>query len=184
MSATVRQLHPLETTPARGGQSLAADDGSRAIRDGEGEEQRLAVVDRDEKVLFEFFPAEGRSVVYVPTGDLTLRAPAGSIELEAGEGVRLRGDRVELLGEQVELRGDRLESSFRRVRETVDVLETNAGRVVERARETFREVEELAQTRAGHIRHVASEAFHVLATRTQLKARRALKLKGDTIHLG
>ena len=42
---------------------------------------------------------------------------------------------------------------------------------------------ELAQTRAGRVRMVAEETFRILGERTLFKARRDMKLKGETIYL-
>ncbi len=158
--------------------NLATRDGSRTevLTDADGTEH-IIVKDRQERALFEYFPAEERCVFYAPTGDLTLRAPAGSITLDAAEGLRLHG-------QTVDIDGDVLTSSFRRVREKVDILETTAGRIVERARETYRDVEDLAQLRSAHIRHVATESLHLLGNRSVLKAWLDLKLKGKTVHLG
>ena len=150
--------------------TVTARDGSRAELVGAGDDERLVLRDHDERVLFEYEPGTARCVVHVPAGDLVLKADAGSIELDASHAIRLRAGL--------------LEGTFHRVFQKVDVLETAAGRVVERARETYREVEELAQLRAGRVRQVAEKTYHVMGARTLFKARRDVKIKGDTIHLG
>jgi len=177
-----------------------ASDGAAAalVIDPEGEE-RLVVRDGRGTLLFEYVPGASRCVVHSPTDDLVLRAARGSIELDAAEGLRLRGGsslevetdelRTKARSAEVDLQdakvsADVLTGTFRRVRHTVDILETSAGRIVERAKETYREVEGLAQTRAERIRHVAEKTFHVLGTHTLFKARQDLKLKGEKIHLG
>lgn len=180
--------------------SVATSDGSRAVveRDEAGDE-RLAVRDGRGVLLFEYSPGASRCVVHAPTRDLVLRADEGSIDLVAAQGIRLRGEelvtvetetlrtkasRAEVELDEAMVTAGVLTSSFRRVRQTVDILETSAGRIVERARETYREVEGLAQVRAERIRHVAERTVHVLATHTLFKAREDLKLKGEKIHLG
>lgn len=180
--------------------SCAARDGSEAaLVVGDQGEERLQVRDGRGVLLFEYVPDVSRCLVYAPTGDLVLRTPHGRIDLEAAEGVRIRsGSEIEVEAEtlrtkagaaevtvgEARISGKTLTSTFHRVRQTVDVLETTAGRVVERARETYREVEGLAQIRADRIRLVAERTFHVMGTHTLLKARKDLKLKGDKIHLG
>lgn len=187
------------------GESVVADsseasDGSAASLevDADGGE-KLVVRDGRGVLLFEFSPDSSRCVVYSPVEDLVLRAARGSIELDAAEGLKLRSGttlevetnalRTTATSADVELDTanlsvDVLTGSFRRVRHTVDILETTAGRIVERAKETYREVEGLAQTRADRIRHVAERTFHILGTHTLFKAREDLKLKGEKIHLG
>jgi hypothetical protein len=78
---------------------------------------------------------------------------------------------------------ERLETAVKKARTFVDVLEVRAGRVVERAKETFREVDGVAQTRAGRIRTVARAAYQVLAERATIKAEQDLELMGEKIHL-
>lgn len=180
--------------------TCAASDGSGAAVeiDEEGSE-RIALRDGRGALLFEYYPETSRCVVFAPPGDLVLRAEGGSIELDAAQGLRLRGGtevevdtetlRARAVSAEVEVEaakvaGHSLTSTFHRVHQTVDVLETAAGRIVERARETYRDVQGLAQVRADRIRHVAERTFHVLGTHTLLKARQDIKLKGEKIHLG
>jgi hypothetical protein len=105
------------------------------------------------------------------------------IDVEASR-LRTSADEAEVTVAEAKLRIDVLEGIYRRVRQRVDVLETRAGRVVERAKETYRDVQDLAQTRAGRVRIVAEKTFHVLGARALLKAREDVKIKGDKIHLG
>ncbi|MEM9191242.1 MAG: DUF3540 domain-containing protein [Myxococcota bacterium] len=56
--------------------------------------ERIYVANAEGALLFEYLPAEGRSVVYSPDGDLSFRAPKGSIELQAADEVTLRGRRA------------------------------------------------------------------------------------------
>jgi hypothetical protein len=179
---------------------IEASDGSRAELIGsQDDEERLVLKDRDDRVLFEYVPSTSRCVVHVPTGDLVLKTDEGNIELDSAESITLRGQRgvdvetealrahasrADVDVEETNLRAHVIQSTVHRLLQRVDVLETTAGRVVERARETYREVEELAQLRAGRIRQVADKTFHVFGARTLLKARKDVKIKGDTIHLG
>ncbi len=165
------------------------------------EEGRLTVRDGDGALLFEYDPEGKRAVVHVPTGDLAIAADRGKVELRGAEGVVLRSDVGAVDVEAPVLRAGvglvdvdvddeatftarALRTTVDRLRQRVELVEVTAGRIVERARESYRDVQDLAQTRAGRIRFVADKTFHVLGTRTLLKARKDLKLKGDKIHLG
>lgn len=81
-------------------QVVRASDGARAELSSatsglEGGES-LAVRDPAGRLLFEYHPGEGRSVIHAPERDLEFRAE-GRIDLLAGESVRVRGERqVEL----------------------------------------------------------------------------------------
>lgn len=78
---------------------------------------------------------------------------------------------------------EKLETAVQKGRHFVGVMETRAGRIVERARDVYREVQDLEQTRAGRIRTIAREAYSVLADRATIKAEDDLTLMGEKIHL-
>jgi hypothetical protein len=163
---------------------LTGDGASARLEPGEGGE-RLVLRDPGGRALFEYRPGDGRCVVHVPRGDLVLRTDEGGIELDSARGLRLGAkEAVTVEAEEVRLTGGLLESTFRRARQRIDILEVTAGRIVERAIETYREVTELAQLRAGRVRQVAEGSYHVLGERTLFKARKDIKLKGEKIHLG
>lgn len=134
------------------GPTAEVEDGVARVRDCEG------------RVLFEFHAKDGRSVVYVPEGDLEVRADAGAVKISARDGVEVTTEGA--------------------VRFVAGVLETRAGRILESARNVYREVEELAQSRAGRMRLIAKETFHLLGRTTLLKAEEDVKVKGNKIHLG
>ena len=68
--------------------AIATEDGAGARIHGQGKDQAIAVHDARGQTVFEYFPARGRSVIRASRGDLQLSAPDGSIELQAGEGIR------------------------------------------------------------------------------------------------
>ncbi|MCB9596890.1 MAG: DUF3540 domain-containing protein [Sandaracinaceae bacterium] len=128
---------------------------------------------------------------------VAVRAP--EIELTAGDeslrmsepGTELRSSRLHAVLKEARVSAlegvlavERLDSAVKQARSFVDVLELRAGRIVERAKETYREVDDVAQTRAGRIRTVAKTAFQVLAQRATVQAEEDLELMGDKIHLG
>lgn len=97
----------------------------------------------------------------------------------------LRGqvDRAELLANHASLTARVSDTVVDLLRTRAGVVDTQARRVLERAREVFRDVEELAQTRAGRVRMVAESTFRVLGDRAFFKSRRDMKLKGKRIYL-
>lgn len=95
----------------------------------------------------------------------------------------MKADRADVRVDEARFSARALESAVDHVLQAVETLEVRAGRVIERARETYREVEGLAQTRAGRLRLVAEETLHLLGRRAQMKAQEDLKLKGEKIYL-
>lgn len=146
-------------------------------------------------------------------GDLKLRA-AGRIELESGEGIVQTAPSIVLStdGSELALDADRgkletkifaavaervdakiadanlvvgtLRTVAHRIKQNAEELETRAGRIVERARETYREVEGLSQTRAGRLRLCAERALHLFGESAELGAGEDVKIKGEKIYLG
>jgi hypothetical protein len=139
-------------------------------------------------------------------GDVRVRAD-GDVALEAGRearlttggaAVRVRDDRAQVVAAELGARLDRadlevaevnlvagtLRTVAGRVKRRLDVLETQVGRLVERASESFREVEGLSQHKAGRLRLVAVDVLSALGRSTLLKAREDVKVKGEKIHLG
>lgn len=127
----------------------------------------------------------------------------GPVELRSGLGdehsaLELDGARTALHTNEVAVRAESanvqmkdanlvlgtLRTTVGRIREKAEVVERTAGRIVERARESYREVEGLSQTRAGRVRWVAEQAFSVLGERVTVKAREDVKVKGEKIYLG
>jgi hypothetical protein len=160
-------LRRLRPAPA----PVVGADGSTAGADAEG---RIWVKDAAGRLVFEH--GRDRSVVHVPEGDLDVVA-GGALRFEA------KGE-VVLSGDAVKLEGRRLESAFERIVTTAETMESRVGRLVERARESYREVEELAQTRADKLRFVAKSTLHALGQRALLKADGDMKIKGEKIYLG
>lgn len=67
---------------------ITTTSGASAERIGEGDQERLQVRDPNGELLFEFDTTSGMGAVYSPTGDLSLNAPRGRIELMAADGIQ------------------------------------------------------------------------------------------------
>lgn len=156
------------------------------VRDGEG------------ALLFEYDAATGRAVLYAPRGDLELRAPQGSVRVEAAGDVcvraagearvdarALRGAAAEatLAASRVELAAVELWSRVGRACQRYDHLRVRARKVVEEAATVMRTATDLAQWRAGRLRVAVDGAAHIAAEEVNLKGRDAVKVKGERIHL-
>ncbi|MBL8604511.1 MAG: DUF3540 domain-containing protein [Myxococcales bacterium] len=117
--------------------------------------------------------APGSSVVLDPRGTAVatprLDARAHTAEVSVGEARVLARS---------------LHTAVETARQVAGVVEVQASRIVERAKNVYREVEELSQTRAGRIRVVALTTYHLLGKRTLLKAEEDMKIRGEKIHLG
>jgi hypothetical protein len=130
----------------------------------------LTVRDARGHVLFELHEATGKVLISVAEGDLELRAERGRVRLSGAEGVDIEGKHVNVTAEHL--------------RQAVGVLETQASRILEKARDVYRDVEGLSQLRAGHVRIVAKQTLRALADRVRLKAKKDAKIDGEKIFLG
>lgn len=106
-------------------------------------------------------------------------------------GVRAQGPVLDTRARRATLAADdagvvlkKLTSAIERATHAVGVLETRAGRIVERAKSTYRDVRDLAQTRAGRIRWVADATVHVMGKRVSARAEEEVSLQGEKIYLG
>ncbi|MEZ4339918.1 MAG: DUF3540 domain-containing protein [Sandaracinaceae bacterium] len=125
---------------------------------------------------------------------------ARRLVLEAAEKIELRvgGTSVELDPERLQLTSARAEVAFgdtlftgktvvaavERARHVAGVLETEAQRLVTRAKETYQDVEDVALTRAGRIRQLATGALHLFGGRAVIRADDDVAIDGKKIHLG
>lgn len=69
-------------------EAVRTADGAGAKVLGQGDDQHIAVHDADNRILFEYYPADRRCLIRAPQGDLRLAAPNGCIDLQAGQGIR------------------------------------------------------------------------------------------------
>jgi hypothetical protein len=169
---------------------VTASDGSRAIVARDGDAEVLRVTDGAGRLLFEHFPAEGRSVVHAPAGDLDfaaggrLRLRGDSLALEAAAELAVTARRADVTIDEGRLTARATTAVIERVVQTFATLETGVGRLIENARESYRACEGLSETRAGRLRLVAEKTLHALAERTLLKSTEDVKLKAGKIYIG
>jgi hypothetical protein len=190
--ATVHPIHPATADVAR------ASDGSTAELARDGEVEVLRVRDGRGRIVFEHRPAEGRSVVYAPEGDLAFSA-AGDISLEAGGAVRIDASEVTAsaraavrVGTEragLELRGGaaQLDAERLRVATTEARVETDRGelraRLLETTIEHARHAGELLELRVGRIIERARESYREVEELAQTRAGRLRLVAERTFHM-
>jgi hypothetical protein len=160
--------------------------------------QVLRVTSASGETLFEY--ESGARLSTVRLGDHDVRVEVGgTLTLHGREGLRLsscaevavasptlnvQASTAQVAVDSVDLRAKRVLNRIDHLKTITDLLETTAGRIVERARDTLREAEGVSQTRAGRLRFIAQSSLHTLAESTVLVSRGDTKLKGNRIHLG
>jgi hypothetical protein len=162
---------------------LVLTDGTTVRLDESSGAEVLSIHDAGGRLIIEHRPAEGRTIVGAPAGNLELRADHGSITLAARDAVRVEARRADVTLDEANLVARSVTTVTQRARHVAEVLEVQAGRILEKAKSVYRDVEDLAQTRAGRMRLVADATFHLLGKRTLFKAEEDMKLKGKKIHL-
>lgn len=143
----------------------------------------VRVVDAAGRLLFEHNTGTRVTVIAAPEGDLELRAPRGRVKIVAAEGFELEAPSVRARVGEARVEGRSLTATFDRLKTAAGVIETTAGRILERAKNSYREVEELSQTRAGRLRLVAEKTVSLLGQRAVMKAKEDVKIKGDKVYL-
>lgn len=156
---------------------------SASITRGAIDAEILRVVDADGRLLFEHNTSTRVTVIVAPEGDLELRAPRGRVRIVAAEGFELETPSVHAKVGEARVEGRTLSTTFERMKTAAGVIETSAGRILERAKNAYREVEELSQTRAGRLRLVAEKTVSMLGQRAVVKAKEDVKIKGDKVYL-
>jgi hypothetical protein len=105
---------------------------------------------------------DARHTVWELPGDLAIRS-AGSIDLTAAAGLRLRAAEVAVAGERVQL---------------------TAGTLTERCGSVYRWVKDAVQDRLGRLRQVISGSHHLDAKRIVHRAEGEVEIDGERINLG
>lgn len=116
----------------------------------------------DDHYVVGVLSGRGTSILTTP-GNLELRAPCGRIELQAADGVTVRGRRIALTSQE---------------------LEVTAEKATERFGESFRWVQDTLQVRAGRLREVVQGDYSLRADRIRQIAQRDVRIDGRSIDLG
>jgi hypothetical protein len=104
----------------------------------------------------------GKTTLTVP-GDLAIRAPRGSLELDAAKGVRIKSPLVEIVSSKLKL---------------------VAKSIVERCEDATRRVKKAYQLRVGRLRTRVESTYDLKAERIVERAEEDVKIDGRKIDLG
>jgi hypothetical protein len=129
-------------------------------------------------------------VIHESAGPVVMRTDGSELALE-GDRARLTTKLLAAAIERADARlaelnivAGTLRSVAHRVKQKAGEIETDAGRIVERAKDVYREVEGLSQTRAGRVRLLAEHALTLFGESAELAADEDVKIKGEKIYLG
>lgn len=159
----------------QGDLELCADAGRVTLRARDGvriETEEGVEVDAGHAVVLQ--SAAGRS---------RLKLDGDAAELRAGL-LEAKAARLRVLAEEAHAVAVRVDTEIERLKQKLDVVEIDANRIVQNAKNLYQTVEDLAQTKAGRLRMVAEGSFHALAERAQLTAKKVFRLNGERIHIG
>lgn len=160
-------------TVAEGDLALRAEQGAVSVYGARG----VRIESPDEVSL------ESRHAVSIRHDEGSVRVDRRGVVVE-GAALTVFAKRAEAVLDEVRSTVKHVDTTIEKLRQQVGVLETNAGRIVERARSTFREVEGVAQTRVGRLRVMAREAMHFSGKRASIVVEEDVKLDGKKILLG
>lgn len=184
---SANQDHNHEDAVPASGERLATPSGASAFV----HDERIEVWDPNGRILFEYDAATGKGSLTMPTGNLSLKAPDGDIELVAGRRVTLKASEVALTSErakmlvgEAELRGFRVTTAVEQVFVVAERLEQVASSVFQRAKRVMRHVEDLEQLTAGRVRTLVEGAYSVKGERASIQAKDEVKIDGERVHLG
>jgi hypothetical protein len=122
----------------------------------------LVAAQEERSYVIGVLQGRGPSVLSFP-GDVTLSAPQGSIQLDAGKTLALSAPEVEIRAERVDV---------------------EAKTMSQRLENAFQWVKDLLQVRAGRSRAVVDGTHHQLAERTFIRSEKETKVDGEKIYLG
>jgi hypothetical protein len=174
----IGRLGPFQTDPPAPS-VLATAGGACAVlsSDSGKESERLQIYSARKELVFEYDPAGEKARVYVSRGNLELVTEDGDIELRSARHVRIGGDAIEMSGRELNVRA----ASARWI---VGRMETLAGTLMEKARNSYRTVEQLSQLKTGRMRTLVDQTFQFKSRKAFLKSEEDFKIKGEKIHLG
>ncbi|WP_296223980.1 DUF3540 domain-containing protein [Ralstonia sp. UBA689] len=138
-----------------------------------------------------------RATLALP-GGVAMHSEAGALQVEAARIGLSATDSLDLAAQTVAMSGMRGDLAFHRLHASIQetharlgVVSTIAhhvtstvGRLVQKARDSFRWTENVDETRAGRMRLQVKERLHMSAQDAALLAERQVKVDGKTIDLG
>jgi hypothetical protein len=98
------------------------------------------------------------------------------LDIEANEG--------DVQIDRAEFKGTKLTSTLKVVKLVAERSETTVGTAIEKAKNVYRKVEELSQLETGRLRTMVKDLYQLKSRSTIMKSDKAVKIDGETIHLG
>lgn len=131
----------------------------------------------------------GDVALHTSQGQLSVRAE--QLELSARQRVAVAGAQVEVAGvrgdvcfQQLNTSAQQVTARFGSVTSIAHSITSTVGRLVQKARDSFRWTENLEETRAGRVRFQIRDRFHLKAKHTTMLAEGQVKIDGEKIDLG
>jgi hypothetical protein len=131
----------------------------------------------------------GGVALHLAHGDV--RIEAARIDLKATDAVSMQAPAIGMEALHGEMRLHRLDASIGEVHARLGIVSSVAkqvtstvGRLVQKARDSFRWIEKVDETRAGRVRIKAQERLHVTARDASVLAQGHVKIDGEKIDLG
>ena len=125
------------------------------------------------------------------TEEGNMRLAARSVELSGAEQLALSAPRLEVSAASADMRFHRLSSLMETLDAKVGVLNLVAktfnltvGRLLQKARDSFRWTENLDETRAGRMRQKVEGRYHLESAHAAILAEGLVKIDGEKIDLG
>ncbi|OYO27936.1 DUF3540 domain-containing protein [Janthinobacterium sp. PC23-8] len=129
--------------------------------------------------------------VALHTAQGALQVQAASIRLQASEEVTLEAPQVNLSGvagqlrfQQIKVTAQELHGRFGTVSSVAQNITSSVGRLVQKARDSFRWIEQLDETRAGRVRMQVRQRFDLKAQDATVLADGQVSIDAQKIDLG
>ncbi len=126
---------------------------------------------------------EVRRLVLSAEEAIELRVGETSVVLDP-ETLAVTGQRAKIALGDTLFTGTTVVAAVERAKYVAGVIETEAQRLVTRAKERYEDVEDVALLRAGRIRQLAKGALHLFSGRAVIRADEDVAIDGKKIHLG
>lgn len=124
----------------------------------------------------------GDVALHAEQGHLTVRAPK-SLAMQSPE-IAMAALRGDMKFQRLDVSAQQAEARFGAANLLARTLNSTIGRLLQKARDSFRWIENLDETRATRVRIQASERYSLTARHAAILAEQQVKIDGEKIDLG
>lgn len=124
-------------------------------------------------------------------GDVELRTEQGHLAVQAPKSLSMQSPEIAMAALSGDMKFQRLdvsaqqtEARFGAAKLVAKTLNSTIGRLLQKARDSFRWIENLDETRASRVRIQASERYSLATRNAAILAERQVKIDGEKIDLG